>query len=139
GRDVSSGAVQPKITITTPAFNPGRCIERTITSVLDQGYEQLEYFVVDGGSTDDSVEVIRRYEDHLAWWVSEPDAGQTDAINKGLQRATGDIVAYINSDDYYLPGAFDTAVEAFDRTRARWVVGACRFTGDEDKVWRPAL
>src|SRR2546426_7066130 len=129
----------PKLTVITPSYNQAAFIERTLRSVLDQGYENLEYIVVDGGSTEGWVDVIRRYEDRLAWWVSEPDAGQTDALNKGLQRATGDIVAYINSDDYYLPGAFDTAVEAFDRTRARWVVGACRFTGDEDKVWRPAL
>jgi glycosyltransferase involved in cell wall biosynthesis len=69
--------VQPTITIITPSFNQARFIERTITSVLDQGYEKLEYFVVDGGSRDESVEIIRRYEDDLAWWVSEPDGGQT--------------------------------------------------------------
>ena len=74
--------------------------------MLDQGYPNLEYVVVDGGSTDDSVEIIRRYEDQLAWWVSEPDEGQTDAINKGIERTSGEIVAYINSDDYFLPGAF---------------------------------
>ena len=83
---VKQQPVQPTITIITPSFNQGRFIERTITSVLDQGYEKLEYFVVDGGSTDESVEIIRRYEDDLAWWVSEPDAGQTEAINKVLFR-----------------------------------------------------
>ena len=111
--------VKPKLTIITPSFNQGAFIERTIRSVLDQGYENLEYLIVDGGSTDDSVEVIRRYEDRIAWWVSEPDDGQTDALNKGLRRATGDVVAYINCDDYYLPGAFERSVRAFERSRRR--------------------
>lgn len=134
--------MKPAITIITPSFNQGRFIERTIASVLDQGYEKLEYFVVDGGSTDGTVEIIRRYEDHLSWWVSEPDAGQTDAINKGLRRATGDIVAFINSDDHYVPGAFEKVVALFDGTDARWIVGACRYVFEDGslmEVWKPEL
>jgi len=134
--------VRPTFTIITPSFNQGRFIEKTITSVVEQGYEELEYFVVDGGSTDKSVEIIRRHEDHLAWWVSEPDGGQSDAINKGLQRATGDIVAFINSDDRYLPGAFETVVSLFERTGARWIVGACRYVYEDGslmEVWKPVL
>jgi glycosyltransferase involved in cell wall biosynthesis len=134
--------VRPKLTIITPSFNQAGFIEKTLTSVLDQGYEDLEYIVVDGGSTDGSVDVIRRYEDRLAWWVSEPDRGQTDALNKGLRRATGDVVAYINSDDHYLPGAFDAAVDALEDSGALWVCGACRFAdpgGRVDHVWRPEL
>jgi glycosyltransferase involved in cell wall biosynthesis len=91
---------RPKLTIITPSYNQAEWIERTIRSVLDQGYEDLEYIVVDGGSTDSSPEIIERYADRLAWWVSEPDDGQTDALNKALRRATGEIVAFINSDDH---------------------------------------
>jgi glycosyltransferase involved in cell wall biosynthesis len=132
----------PRLSIITPSYNQGAFIERTIKSVLDQGYENLEYLIADGGSTDESVEIIRRYEDRISWWVSEPDDGQTDALNKALRRATGEYVAYINSDDFFLPGSFQTAVDAFERTDARWVVGACRFEGDVGdwpKLWRPKL
>jgi glycosyltransferase involved in cell wall biosynthesis len=133
---------RPRLSIITPSYNQGAYIERTIRSVLDQGYPNLEYLIADGGSTDESVDVIRRYEDRIAWWVSEPDNGQTHAINKALGRATGEYVAYINADDWFLPGAFDTAVDALERTGARWVVGACRFEGDVGRhidVWRPHL
>jgi glycosyltransferase involved in cell wall biosynthesis len=130
----------PRLSIITPSLNQGAFIERTIRSVLDQQCADLEYIVVDGGSTDESVEIIKRYADHLAWWISEPDSGQTDALNKGLRRATGDVVAYINSDDYYLPGAFAAALDGLAASGAAWVAGACRFvgpSGEFDSVWRP--
>jgi glycosyltransferase involved in cell wall biosynthesis len=114
----------PKLSVITPSLNQGAFIERTIRSVLDQGYPDLEYVIVDGGSTDGTLDVIRRYEDRLAWWVSEPDEGQTDAINKGIRRTSGEIVAYLNSDDYYQPGAFERAMSAFESPGARWVAGA---------------
>jgi glycosyltransferase involved in cell wall biosynthesis len=132
--------VSPRLTIVTPSYNQAAFLERTIRSVLDQGYDDLEYLIVDGGSKDGSVEIIERYADQLGWWVSEPDDGQTHALNKGLARATGDIVAYINSDDYYLPGAFETAVAALSANEALWVAGSARFVdadGQLSEVWRP--
>jgi glycosyltransferase involved in cell wall biosynthesis len=99
------GSPWPRISIVTPSYNQGTFIEETIRSVLLQGYPNLEYIIIDGGSSDQSVEIIKKYEPWLAYWVSEGDKGQSHAINKGLARATGDLFNWINSDDMLLPGA----------------------------------
>lgn len=101
----------PKITVVTPSYNQGEFIERTILSIISQNYPNLEYFIIDGGSTDNTVEIIKKYQDKIDYWVSEKDRGQTDAINKGMRRATGDIVCWINSDDVLLPNALLTVRE----------------------------
>src|ERR1700690_2657825 len=95
----------PRVTIVTPSYNQKNFLENTILSVLEQDYANLEYFVMDGGSTDGSIEVIKRYSKYLAYWQSQPDGGQVKAINAGFQRASGDIFAFLNSDDFFLPGA----------------------------------
>jgi len=107
------GKPWPRISIVTPSYNQGQFIEETIRSVLLQGYPDLEYIIIDGGSTDESVEIIQKYDRWITFWTSEPDGGQTDAINKGFKRSTGGIVAWLNSDDLYTAGALCTAGKAF--------------------------
>jgi glycosyltransferase involved in cell wall biosynthesis len=98
----------PKISIVTPSFNQAQFLEATILSILSQNYPNLEYNIIDGGSTDGSVEIIQKYAEHLHFWCSEPDAGQYDAINKGFAHSTGEIMAWLNSDDMYFPWTLKT-------------------------------
>jgi len=112
---VNRNSAAPRISIVTPSYNQGEFLERTILSVLNQNYPNLEYIIIDGGSTDGSVDIIRRYEKYLAYWISENDEGQSDAINKGFSQATGQICAYLNSDDIYLPGIFCAVAEFFEK------------------------
>ena len=124
------GKPWPKISIITPSYNQGSFLEETIRSVLLQGYPDLEYIIIDGGSADNSKEIINKYEKWLAFWVSEKDKGQSDAINKGFKRATGDIFAWLNSDDTYEPRALGEAVlEMNSHPEADVVSGQCRTNG----------
>lgn len=113
-----NGNPWPRLSIVTPSYNQGRFIEETIRSVVLQGYPDIEYFIMDGGSTDETVEIIKKYEPWLAGWRSAPDAGQSEAINQGWDRATGTIVSWLNSDDAYCPGALISAARVVERDPA---------------------
>ena len=104
----------PRVSIVVPSFQQARYLDEALVSVLEQDYPDLEVLVVDGGSTDGSVEIVRRHEGRLAWWVSEPDGGQVAALNKGFARATGEFLGWLNSDDVLAPGAVRTAVQLFE-------------------------
>ena len=125
----------PLVSIITPSFNQAPYLEETIQSVLSQDHPSLEYMIVDGGSTDGTVEIIKKYEQKLSWWVSEKDKGQTDAINKGFARASGEILAWINSDDTYEPGAVSAAVKYLqDYPEVGMVYGDCNFINEAGRV-----
>ncbi|BFM39492.1 glycosyltransferase family 2 protein [Synechocystis sp. LKSZ1] len=121
----------PKISIVTPSFNQGEFLEETIFSVLSQNYPNLEYVIIDGGSTDNSIDIIRKYQDHLTYWISEPDRGQYDAINKGFAQTTGEIMAWINSDDKYTPWAFNVIAQVFKSLlQVEWLTTLCPLIWD---------
>jgi glycosyltransferase involved in cell wall biosynthesis len=129
------GRPWPKVTIVTPSFNQAPFLEESIRSVLLQGYSNLEYIIIDGGSSDGSVEIIRKYQPWLAYWVSEPDQGQSDALKKGFQRATGSIFAWINSDDSYLPGVFtERVLELVKDPELAMVYGDCYRVDEEGQL-----
>lgn len=114
-----------KVSIITPSYNQGEFIEETINSVINQNYENIEYIIIDGGSTDNTLNIIYNYKNRIDYFVSKPDNGQCDAINKGLKKSTGDIFGWLNSDDYYTPNALTTIVKAFtDNPDWKVIVGA---------------
>ena len=114
----------PKISIVTPNYNGAAFLEETIKSVLNQNYPNLEYIIIDGGSTDNSIDIIKKYDDNLSFWVSEPDNGLYDAIQKGFDKSTGEIMAWINSDDMYARGAFSMVSEIFSNFKqVSWLQG----------------
>ena len=133
--ELPTGQSWPKISIVTPSYNQGPYLEKTIRSVLLQGYPNLEYIIIDGGSTDQSVEVIRKYEPWIDYWVSEKDQGQSHAINKGLSGASGDLLGWLNSDDWYLEGAlFKLAAAYLDDTSVGAVSGQGHIVDHGDNV-----
>ena len=123
----------PKISIITVNYNKGNFIEETIQSVILQNYPNLEYIIIDGGSTDQSVEIIQKYKTHLAYFVSEPDNGMTDALIKGFSKATGEILAWINSDDSYLPGTFHYVASLYQKKKFDFLYADCILTDVNNK------
>lgn len=126
------GSPWPKISVVIPSYNQGQFIEETIRSVLLQGYPNLEFIIIDGGSTDNTIEIIKKYESWISYWVSESDRGQSHAINKGITSATGDILFWLNSDDIVLPGAFTrVAYEFLKCPETRIVIGQARVINEK--------
>jgi glycosyltransferase involved in cell wall biosynthesis len=126
----------PKITLITPSFNQGKFLEQTISSVLDQKYPDLEYIIMDGGSADQSIEIIKKYASGISFWASEKDNGQAHAINKGLRMATGDVVSWINSDDYLEKNSLFTIAENFKKKEVNCVIGKIAYFNSGGELWR---
>jgi glycosyltransferase involved in cell wall biosynthesis len=124
----------PKISVVTPSYNQAEFLERTILSVLNQNYPNLEYIIIDGGSTDGSVEIIKKYEKYLTYWVSERDKGQSQAINKGFKKAHGEIYAYLNSDDIYLPNTLYLIANAHKNKRWDIIYGHAYVIDERDTI-----
>jgi glycosyltransferase involved in cell wall biosynthesis len=130
----------PRISIVTPSFNQRLFLEQTMRSVLgQQGSFDIQWIVVDGGSTDGTIDLLKSINDPRVQWTSEPDNGQADAVNRGLRRADGDLIGWINSDDLYVPDALAAVASAFEDRAVQWVVGRCENVGPEGQVIRSAI
>ena len=129
----------PRISVVTPSFNQGQYIEETIRSVLLQGYPNLEYIIMDGGSTDNTVEIIKKYQPWINCWVSEKDRGQSHAINKGFEKATGHILAWLNSDDLYAPNVLNMVAVKFNVPNMNWLAGQAYAGGEWNSHGTPQL
>lgn len=127
--------ILPKISVVTPSYNQAKYIRATIDSVLSQNYPNLEYFVIDGGSSDGTIDILKSYGKKIRW-ISEKDHGQTDAINKGLRLSHGEIMAYLNSDDIYLPGTLQRVGEYYAKTHADWITGDCLVIDDQGRPFK---
>ena len=123
-----------KISIITPTLNQGKFIERSIRSVLNQNYPNLEYIIIDGGSTDDTLSIIKKYQKHITYWVSENDSGQSNAINKGINKASGEVINWLNSDDFLEEGALHKVNECFKNNSINVVAGYSTYITDQGKV-----
>jgi glycosyltransferase involved in cell wall biosynthesis len=128
----------PKISIVTPSFNQGQYIEQTILSVLEQNYPNLEYIIIDGGSTDNTLDILKIYAKHLTYWVSEPDRGQSSAINKGISKCTGEVFNWLNSDDTLVAGALHEISSHFSNPSCDVLCGRMRVMGTEE-IWGPTV
>jgi len=126
----------PKISIVTPNFNGGKYLEETIKSILNQDYPNLEYIIVDGGSSDRSIEIIKEHESRLTYWVSEPDNGLYDALNKGFSKTNGEIMGWLNSDDMLHPKSLFTLAEIFSLNHVEWIQGMHSWFDEEGRVFR---
>ena len=126
-----------RISILTPSYNQGKFIEKTITSVMNQNWQDVEHIIIDGGSTDNTIDILKRYP-HLRW-ISEPDEGQADALNKGLEVATGEIIGWINSDDYYEINIFEDVVSYCRDIKVKWIIGNITFHYTTQQVKIPCV
>ncbi len=125
----------PKISIITPSLNQGKFIEKTILSVINQNYPDLEYIIIDGGSIDNTVDIIKKYEKYLSYWISEKDSGQSNAINKGLKKSSGELIAWINSDDFYCENVFTKIAEYFELNKnVNWLYGNTFFINEKGEM-----
>lgn len=129
----------PKISVITPSYNQGKFIEKTVNSVLSQKYPNLEYLVMDGGSTDETLKILKKYSNQIIW-TSKKDKGQSSAINEGLKKSTGEIICYLNSDDYLEEGALNKVADFFRKNpRAYWVTGKCRVVDQNNSEVRKII